>query len=183
MIHETIRRVTVDIERDVHFNTAVSAIMELVNALHAFEQSTVGPLAPLASNGAPDAPRPAPRDARTAGERMLMREAVDTLLLLLAPFCPHVTEELWERLGRPGNVVDQRWPEVDAAALAKDEVTVVVQVDGKVRGRLTVDVNAPETELRRQALEDDKVRPWLDARTVDRVVVVPNRLVNIVTRP
>ncbi len=162
-IHETIRRVTGDIERDFHFNTAVSAIMELVNALQAFEASTL--------------------DRLPAGERRaLMREAVDTLVLLLAPFCPHVTEELWERLGRAGVVVEQRWPEADPAALVKDEVTVVVQVDGKVRSRLTVDAGASEAEVRRQALEDDKVRPWLGARTVDRVVVVPNRLVNIVTR-
>ncbi|HSE91733.1 MAG TPA: class I tRNA ligase family protein, partial [Methylomirabilota bacterium] len=162
-IHETIRRVTGDIERDFHFNTAVSAIMELVNALQAFEASTL--------------------DRLPAGERRaLMCEAVDTLVLLLAPFCPHVTEELWERLGRAGGVVAQRWPEADPAALVKDEVTVVVQVDGKVRSRLTVDVGASEAEVRRQALEDDKVRPWLGARTIDRVVVVPNRLVNIVTR-
>ncbi|HSE93419.1 MAG TPA: leucine--tRNA ligase [Methylomirabilota bacterium] len=162
-IHETIRRVTGDIERDFHFNTAVSAIMELVNALQAFEASTL--------------------DRLPAGERRaLMCEAVDTLVLLLAPFCPHVTEELWERLGRAGGVVAQRWPEADPAALVKDEVTVVVQVDGKVRSRLTVDMGASEAEVRRQALEDDKVRPWLGARTIDRVVVVPNRLVNIVTR-
>ncbi len=164
VIHETIKRVTVDIERDVHFNTAVSAIMELVNALHAFEASSP--------------------DRMPAGERRaLLREGVDALLLLLAPFCPHITEELWEQLGRAGSVVDQRWPAVDPAALATDEVTVVVQVDGKVRSRLTVDVHAPEAEVRRQALDDDKVRPWLGARTVERVVIVPNRLVNIVTRP
>jgi len=163
-VHETIQRVTVDIERDLHFNTAVSAIMELVNALHAFEQSSL--------DGGPAAER-----------RALLREAVDTLLLLLAPFCPHLAEELWERLGRAGSVVEQSWPEPDPDALTREEVTVVVQVDGKVRSRLTVDVDAPETEVRRQALADDRVRPWLGARTVDRVVVVPNRLVNIVTRP
>ncbi len=164
VIHETIKRVTVDIERDLHFNTAVSAIMELVNALHALEASSP--------------------ERMPAGERRaLLREGVDALLLLLAPFCPHITEELWEQLGRAGSVVDQRWPAVDPAALARDEVTVVVQVDGKVRSRLTVDVHAPEAEVRRQALDDDKVRPWLGARTVERVVIVPKRLVNIVTRP
>jgi leucyl-tRNA synthetase len=137
--------------------------MELVNALHAFE--------------------PASLDRLPAGERQaLIREAVDAVVLLLAPFCPHITEELWSRLGRPGSVFAQPWPEADAAALVKDEVTVVVQVDGKVRSRLTVDADAAEADVTRQALADDKVRPWLGARTVDRVVVVPNRLVNIVTR-
>ncbi|HYE92859.1 MAG TPA: leucine--tRNA ligase [Terriglobales bacterium] len=162
-IHETIKRVTDDIERDFGFNTAISAVMELVNALHAFEgvaQDTV----------------PAPERAG------LLREAVETVLLLLAPFCPHVTEELWAQLGHRESLFRQRWPEADAAALARAEVTVVLQVDGKVRGRLTVDVAAPEGRVRELALADEKVRSWIGGRTVDRVVVVPNRLVNVVTR-
>lgn len=164
MIHETIVRVTDDIDRDFHFNTAVSAIMELVNALHEFEQTSLDRV---------------PGDER----RALLREAVETMLLLLGPFCPHLTEELWARLGHTESVFHQRWPDADPAALRKDEVTVVVQVDGKVRSRLTVDVDAPEAEVERRALEDARVRPWLAARRVERVVVVPKRLVNIVTAP
>jgi leucyl-tRNA synthetase len=163
VIHETIARVTDDIERDVHFNTAVSAIMELVNALHAFEASSLDRL---------------PSDDR----RALLREAVETLLVLLAPFCPHIAEELWSQLGHRESVFHQRWPQADPAALQRDEVTVVVQVDGKVRSRLTVDADAADADVERQALADAKVRPWLNARQIDRVVVVPNRLVNIVTR-
>jgi len=162
-IHETIKRVTDDIERDFGFNTAISAVMELVNALHAFDgvaQDTV----------------PAPERAA------LLREAVETVLLLLAPFCPHVTEELWAQLGHRESLFRQRWPEADAAAMQRAEVTVVLQVDGKVRGRLTVDVAAPDGRVRELALADEKVRSWIGGRTVDRVVVVPNRLVNIVTR-
>jgi leucyl-tRNA synthetase len=79
-------------------------------------------------------------------------------------------------------VFSQGWPEADPVALRKEEVTVVVQVDGKVRGRLTVDVSASQADLERLALEDSRIRPWLANRRVDRVVVVPNRLVNIVTR-
>jgi leucyl-tRNA synthetase len=85
-------------------------------------------------------------------------------------------------MGHAESVFHQRWPEPDAAALARDEVTVVVQVDGKVRSRLTVDVDAPESEVERRALADERVKPWLAARRVARVVVIPNRLVNIVTR-
>jgi leucyl-tRNA synthetase len=162
-IHETIVRVTDDLEHDFHFNTAVSAVMELINALHAFE--------------------PASLDAVAGDERRaLMREAVETALLLLAPFTPHLAEELWSQLGHPESVFSQGWPEADPVALRKDEVTVVVQVDGKVRGRLTVDVSASQADLERLALEDTRIRPWLANRRVDRVVVVPNRLVNIVTR-
>src|SRR2546425_943643 len=162
-IHETVKRVTDDIEHDFHFNTAVSAIMELVNALPAFAS--------------------APPDRVPPGERTaLLREAVEAMLLLLAPFCPHITEELWARLGHTESVFARRWPEADPAALERDEVTLVVQIDGKVRSRLTVEAGAPEADVQRRALADDKVKTWLAARRVERVVVVPNRLVNIVTR-
>src|SRR5262249_19408418 len=113
-VHETIARVTTDIERDVHFNTAATATMGRLNALYAFEQASLDGM-PAAERGA------------------LLREGVETVLLLLGPFCPHVTEELWAQLGYIESLFRQRWPEADPAALAKKEVTVVVQVDGKVR--------------------------------------------------
>jgi leucyl-tRNA synthetase len=162
-IHETIARVTEDIERDFHFNTAISAIMELVNALYAFEMGA--------------------RDRMPAGERaVLLREAVETMLLLLGPFSPHVTEELWAHLGHTESLFKQPWPTPDPGALTRQEVTVVLQVDGKVRSRLTVEVDAAEARVQTLALADARVRPWLDGRTIERVVVVPNRLVNVVTR-
>jgi leucyl-tRNA synthetase len=164
VIHETIVRVTEDIERDFHFNTAVSAIMELTNALHAFDTSSL--------DGVPSQER-----------RALLREAVETLVLLLGPFCPHLSEELWARLGQAESLFRQDWPTADPKALEKDEVTLVVQVDGKVRSRLTVAVDAPTADVEQRALADDRVRSWLTRRQVERVVVVPNRLVNIVTRP
>jgi len=165
-IHETIKRVTDDIERDFHFNTAISAIMELVNAVYAFESaSTAG------AGAVPAAERAA-----------LLREAVETILLLLGPFSPHVTEELWAQLGHDTSLFKQSWPVVDTAALVRKEVTVILQVDGKVRSRLTVDIGAPEATIQQLALADAKVQPWLQGRAVERVVVVPNRLVNVVTR-
>ncbi len=163
-IHETIARVTSDLDQDFHFNTAISAIMELTNALHAFES-------PAASAGLASAEREG-----------LLREAVETLILLLGPFCPHITEELWARLGHRESVFTRPWPTADPHALVKEAVTVVVQVDGKVRGRLVVDVNAGEEIVQERALADEKVQPWLRGRRVERVVVVPNRLVNVVTR-
>jgi leucyl-tRNA synthetase len=162
-IHETIERVTDDIERDFHFNTAIAAIMELVNALHAF--------AAASPDGMPAAERAA-----------LLREAVETALLLLGPFCPHITEELWQRLGHADSLFAERWPVADRGVLAREAVTVVVQVDGKVRGRLTVDVNASDAEVERLALAEDKVKPWVASRRIEKVVVVPRRLVNVVTR-
>jgi leucyl-tRNA synthetase len=137
--------------------------MELVNALYAFEAAA--------------------RDRMAAAERAaLLREGVETVLLLLGPFSPHVTEELWEHLGHTQSVFKQAWPTPDPAALTRQEVTVVLQVDGRVRSRLTLEIDAAEAHVQGLALADDKVRPWLQGRQVERVVVVPNRLVNVVTR-
>ncbi len=163
VIHETIERVTADVEKDFHFNTAISAVMELVNALHDFERDSL--------------------DRVAGAERAaLLREATETTLLLLGPVSPHMTEELWQALGHAGSLSREPWPAADAGALVREQVTVVVQVDGKVRSRLTVDVSAPEQAVREQALAEDKIRPWLAGREVSKVVVVPGRLVNIVTR-
>ena len=163
VIHDTIRRVTDDIEHDFHFNTAISAVMELVNALSVFDGHPGGRVPP-------------------AERAPLLREAVETILRLLGPFCPHITEELWSQLGHRESVFTQRWPTPDPDALKREEVTVVVQVDGRVRGRLLVGVDASEERIRQLALADERVRPWVASRRVEKVVVVPNRLVNIVTR-
>ncbi len=163
-IHETIQRVTDDIGDEFHFNTAISVVMELVNALYAFDAAS--------------------QDGMSREERgALLREAVETLILLLAPFAPHLAEELWSRLGHRERIFKQRWPAPDSRTLAREEVVIVVQVDGKVRSRLTVEAGAPEERIRDQALADQRILNWLAARKVERIVVVPGRLVNIVTRP
>jgi leucyl-tRNA synthetase len=136
--------------------------MELVNALHTFEASSQDRV---------------PLDER----RALLREAIDTLLLLLGPFCPHITEELWQLLGHTQSLFAEPWPQPEVGALAREEVTVVVQVDGKVRSRLTVGVGTAEDRVKTLALADERVQPWLAGRQVARVVVVPGRLVNVVT--
>jgi len=163
VIHETVQRVTEDIERDFHFNTAISAVMELVNALHEFERASMDTV----------------RRRERAG---LLREAVETMLLLLGPVCPHITEELWAALGWSESLFRQPWPVADRDAMKRDEVQIVVQVDGRVRSRLTADVAAADAEIQEMALSDGRVRPWLSGRRVAKVVVVPGRLVNIVTR-
>jgi leucyl-tRNA synthetase len=163
VIHETIARVTADIDKDFHFNTAISAVMELVNALHDFDRDSM--------------------DSMGRAERQrLLREAVETMLLLLGPVTPHITEELWSGLGHRESLFRRAWPVADPAALKREEVVIIVQVDGKVRSRLTVDVAAAERDVQDKALADAKVRPWLDGRQVAKVVVVPGRLVNVVTR-
>jgi len=176
--HDTIRRVTADIEQRQQMNTAVSAMMELVNALYAFSEKTV--------TGGPA--RRTDEDVEHAGdvERKeticVVRESVEALIRMLAPFAPHTAEELWERLGHAGGLAAARWPDFDAAVAKADEVVVPVQVNGKVRARLTVAADASETELEKAALADSGVAAYTAGKTVVKVVVAKGRLVSVVVK-
>ena len=158
---QTVKRVTEDIEEEFHFNTAISALMELANEMGRFE--LVGP-------------------ADEADERCFAYSyAVETLLLLLSPFAPHLCEELWERLGRHGSIFRAAWPTYDPAVITAEEIVVVIQVDGKVRSRLFMPAGADDGAMREAALADERVKGWLEDRPIQKVVVVPKKLVNIVT--
>ena len=172
--HETIRRVSGDLDPRAHLNTAVSALMELVNELYAFcDRHGVRVGAPDAGAGA---------DARPAGTGAVLREAIEALVLMLSPFTPHLCEELWEKLGRTGGLRAAAWPEYDPAAARADEVVVPVQVNGKLRARLTVAADAAEEDLREAALAESAVRSHTAGRTIVRVVLVRGKLVNVVVR-
>jgi leucyl-tRNA synthetase len=110
------------------------------------------------------------------------KEALETLALLLAPYCPHAAEEIWERLGLPYSVHQQRWPEADQSLLTKDQVVVVISVNGKKRDQLLVEPGSSAEELRRLALNSPRIEQWLDGRVPTRVVVVPDRQVNLVVQ-
>lgn len=107
-------------------------------------------------------------------------EAIETLILLMAPVAPHIAEELWSRIGRPYSVHQQRWPVADPALAAEDEVEIVVQVNGKVRDKLVAPVDTGETRLRELALASERVQAYVNGKTVRNVIVVPGKLVNIV---
>jgi leucyl-tRNA synthetase len=156
-LHETIDRVTRDIEGAFHFNTAIAHIMELMNAIQAFAV-------------APDSPAPA---------RAVYRAAVERLVVMLSPFAPHIAEELWRELGHAGSVLRATWPAVDPAALARAEVEMAVQVNGKVRGRICVAAATDAAAIEREALAHPQVQKWIEGKTVRKVIVVPGRLVNI----
>jgi leucyl-tRNA synthetase len=172
--HETIRRVTLDLDPRVHLNTAVSALMELVNELYAFCAS--GQCALLG------------RDQDEAGEQVtsgtvaVLKEAVEALVLMLSPFAPHMAEELWELLGHRGGVTEAGWPQFQESVARASEITVPVQVNGKVRSRLTAAADASDDELREAALKDPQVARHLEGKTVRKVVVAKGaaRLVSIV---
>ncbi|TRO83832.1 leucine--tRNA ligase [Trichloromonas acetexigens] len=152
--HRTIKKVTEDIDGRFHFNTAIAAVMELVNAISAFE-------------GKAEAPA-------------VLREALETTVRLLTPFVPHVAEELWSCLGHGEGIESQGWPKWDENALIEDEISIVVQVNGKVRGKVTVPADAAEDTIRQAALSEANVARFIAELTVRKVILVPGRLVNIV---
>ena len=153
--HETIQKVTDDIERRQTFNTAIAAVMELCNEISKFEDTSELGLA-------------------------VEREALEAATLLLSPIVPHIAHQLWTDLGHTDNVVDTPWPALDEAALVKDELTIVIQVLGKKRAELTVSASADNKTIEAEALAHPGVAKYLEGKTVRKVIVVPGRLVNIV---
>jgi leucyl-tRNA synthetase len=172
--HDTIRRVTQDIDPRMHLNTAISALMELVNDLYAYaERRGVRP------SGAPDEPPPAIDDPAVGA---VLREAVEALILLIAPFAPHMAEELWERLGHQDGVTAAGWPAFDEAAAREESIEIPVQVNGKVRGRVIVAADAADGDIEAAALGSPQVRANTDGRQIVKVIVARGRLVSIVVK-
>jgi leucyl-tRNA synthetase len=170
--HGTIKRVTVDLDPRVHLNTAVSAMMELVNELYAF--CSASPCVPVGEEA--EQVGAVQRPATVA----VLKEAVEALVRMISPFAPHMAEELWEALGHPDGIVAAGWPEYDEAVAKAAEIVVPVQVNGKVRARLTVPADTSEDELRALALADPQIRPYLEGKAVKKVVVARGKLVSIV---
>lgn len=159
VLHSSIKKVTNDIETRFNFNTAISTMMELVNALYAYKEAAKEP---------------------NAG---LIYEAISDLIKMMSPFVPHITEELWRgAIDANSSVHEQSWPECDEEALKVDNVEIVLQVNGKVRGRLTVPAEATKEELEKIAMDDANVQAHIGDATVRKVICVPGRLVNIVAK-
>lgn len=156
LTHQTIKKVTEDIAERFNFNTAISAIMELVNGLYHYKEKA------------------------EKQNMSVVKEAIESLILLLAPFAPHITEELWESIGNNTSVHQEKWPVYVKEALAVDEVTVVIQVNGKVRDKITVPVNMDKGEIEELAKSQAKVEEYIKGKDIRKVVVIPNKLVNIV---
>ena len=156
-IHETIKKVTNDIEDRFHFNTAISAVMELVNFMYGVE-----------SKGA------------SAQRASVMKLGIESIVLLLSPMVPHFAEEIWESLGNTSSVLMAPWPAYRESALTKDEVLIVIQVNGKLRGKFSVEADADDASIKAKALADEKVQKFIEGRPVRKVILVRNKLVNIV---
>jgi leucyl-tRNA synthetase len=172
--HATIRQVTSDIDPRMHLNTAISALMTMVNDLYAFAE-----LRSVRPTGREDEPAPLVGRPETAA---VLREAIESLVLLLSPFTPHMAEELWEALGHGGGVVAAGWPECDEAAAREESVEIPVQVNGKVRGRVRVAADAEDTAIQAAALASAHVQPHLQGKEIVKVIVARGRLVSVVVK-
>jgi leucyl-tRNA synthetase len=154
-LHQTLKKITEDFETRWHFNTCIASIMELVNVLYA-EEPNISPAA--------------------------MPEILEKLSLMLAPFAPYLSQEIWEELGKDGPVFRQSWPAFDPELAKEDLAEIVVQVNGKLRSRIHVPFGTPKEELESLALADEKVQPYLAGKQVVKVITVPDKLVNVVVK-
>ncbi|MBI3951391.1 MAG: leucine--tRNA ligase [Acidobacteria bacterium] len=162
--HQTIRGVTDDIEERMQFNTAIAKLMELLNAIYDFD---------AAVGGAAKA---------TDADLSVFDEAITALVTMLAPFAPHVAEEMWEALGHADSLAQSRWPEYNEMLAREERLEVPVQVNGKLRSRIFLDPDARQDQYEQAALADEKVKSFIDGKKVVKIIVVPQRLVNVVVK-
>ena len=153
--HQTIRKVTTDIEREYHFNTAIAGLMELVNEITSF-------------------------DPKSDEDWTVLKFAIERLLLLLYPFSPHIAEELWEEIGNKPSIFEQKWPDWDETAAKEEKIELVIQINGKLRSKIMISPGIPDEEIKRMALEDRKIRELVGNKKVKKVIMVKGKLVNIV---
>jgi leucyl-tRNA synthetase len=156
-VHQTLEKATDDMGRRQHFNTAIAAAMELTNELNKF-------------------------DAQTAEDQIVLQEALEILVLILSPMTPHIAQKLWEILGHEGLILDAAWPTVDESALVQDEVELMVQVNGKLRGKISVAKDADADVIKQEAKADPAVQKYLEGKEIVKEIVVPGRLVNLVVK-
>ena len=161
--HVTIGRVTDDIQTRMQFNTAIAAVMEFVNHLYAFRDNWF-----LKDN--------------SDGARAIVRESFDALILLLSPFAPHIAEEMWSLLGHKTSIVQVEWPVFNKDFTTTEKLLIVVQLNGKVRQRITVSSSSSQEDIKSLALNDSKIKEQIKGQEIKKVIVVPGKLVNIVVR-
>ena len=154
-LHQTVQKVTSDFDTRWHFNTSIASIMELVNELYSLESGLSG---------------------------AALAEILEKLTLLLAPFAPYVTQDIWEELGKTGPVFRQPWPSFDPALAKEDEAEIPVQVNGKLRGRIRAPFGASKELIEERALQDEKVQPFVQGKQIVKIIIVPDKLVNIVAK-
>ena len=156
-INSVIKKVTSDLDEKFGFNTSIASLMELINEMYKYKEL----------------------DGRNSA---VIKEGIEAIVTIISPFTPHLGEELWQMIGKEGSVFDISWPEYDEKALVKDEVEVVVQINGKVRGRMNVPTEISRDDMQAAALEDEKIKELVEGKTIVKVIAVPKKLINIVVK-
>jgi leucyl-tRNA synthetase len=154
--HATIKKVTEDMEGTFHFNTAISSIMELVNETYDYIN-----LEPTALS-------------------LEFKEAIQTIIILLSPFVPHIAEEMWERLGNKESIFRAKWPDYDKNALNQNTIELPIQINGKLRSKIEAPFNAEEDEIKKLVLEDSVINKWIEGKPLKKIIIVKGKLVNLV---
>lgn len=157
LIHRTIKRVTLDIEKEYQFNTAIARLMEFINEVYNYEP-------------------------KTDEERRVFKFALKNFLILLSPFAPHIAEELWREIGEKGFILEQPWPQYDEELAREQMIELVVQINGKVRSKMMIPQGMTDEEVVKIALDDEKVKQWIDGKEILKVIPVKGKLVNIVVK-
>ncbi|KLO21038.1 leucyl-tRNA synthetase [Marinitoga sp. 1197] len=159
-LHQMIGKITNDIEKNFQFNTAISGMMELINELNSYINNI----------------------SKKDWNKELLKEVAEDFIILLSPFAPHLSEELWHMMGHNTFVVNAKWPDVDKKALEVDELEIVVQINGKVRSKIIVDANSTEEMIKNKAFEDEKVKKYIENSEIKKVILVKGKLLNIVIK-
>jgi len=159
-LHQTIEKITNDIEGNFQFNTAVSSLMELLNELNSYLNDT---------------------DEKDWNLNLL-KEFSEVFVLMLSPIAPHISEELWKNFGNDEFIFKASWPKIDKNALKTEEITLAIQINGKLRAQITADVNLSEEEVKNSALEDDKVQKYISGKKIEKIIYVPGKIINIVVK-
>lgn len=157
LIHRTIKRVTLDIEREYQFNTAIARLMEFVNEVYGYE-------------------------SKTDEERIIFKLAIRNFLILLSPFAPHIAEELWNAIGYHGFILNQPWPQYDEELAREHMIELVVQINGKVRSKIMIPQGMTDEEIIKIAVDDEKIKQWIDGKEILKIIPVKGKLVNIVVK-
>ena len=163
-MHQTVKKVTESIEDDFHFNTAIAAVMELLNDMTTYKQEVID------------------KDNISSESKKIWREVLEKTILLIAPFAPHVADELWAYLGNKTFTFEEEWPKYDEELTKDHTFNLVIQVNGKVRDMVSAQIGISKDDAEKLALESEKAKKFFDGKEIVKVIVVPNKLVNVVVK-
>ena len=163
-LHQTVKKVTESIEDDFHFNTAIAAIMELLNDMTTYKHEIID------------------KKAGSSESKKIWKEVLDKTILMISPFAPHVSDELWEMTGNNEFIFEEEWPNYNEELIKENKINLVIQINGKIRDTISVEVGISNEESEKLAFNSERIKKFIDGKEVLKVIVIPNKLVNVVVK-